>query len=159
MTHKHYSLLYVLTCSAFLIVGIGLLSIVASAQETDQGSSVTEFKFVIEETMSLRDAAPESNMSLSEKFHRLQNGMSLAPAAEVGMTLDPEATHAAAPARTESGATMIVAGMLLILAGFGLHAMYVVRQERPVRVTQKKKKKSPKKSGYIEYFWMKKLWP
>ncbi len=65
------------------------------------------------------------------------------------------AVHAAAPQK--SNGVQIVLGMLLFMLGFGLHALFIMKNERPVHVTGIKNRKGGLKKEYTDFFWIQKL--
>lgn len=73
----------------------------------------------------------------------------------------PDPYHGAAPQglREESGAGLIVLGLILFLLGFGMHALLVIRKEHPVPVKRAPRRKVARKTApqnieVLEVFWM-----
>ncbi len=53
--------------------------------------------------------------------------------------------HMAAPEMDEDDTGALIVGMLLVLAGFSFHTLYVVRQREPVHVRMYRERKGKKK--------------
>jgi len=74
----------------------------------------------------------------------------------------PEQLHGAATdlsAAVESSVLLIL-GMLLLLIGFGLHALFTMRDERQVHISTAKRNKQddlqPRRRRYLEIYWLEK---
>jgi len=63
--------------------------------------------------------------------------------------------HAAAPATENTFASQMLISMLFLLAGFGLHALIVLRRDRPVRVhAARRERQRSTPMEQLNVYWM-----
>lgn len=69
----------------------------------------------------------------------------------------PVQLHAAAAQQPASASAQLIIGMILVLFGFFVHAMMVMRHERPIRVHAAPRPRQPKRlpfEYYLEEYWL-----
>ena len=88
-----------------------------------------------------------------------QGSTFLTPPVVEEFSLEQGPVHSAAMVEPKvSGKKEFVIGMLLILLGFGLHAMFVTKREQSVHITTKKHPRKKGKSHYWEWYHIE-IWP